>query len=429
MLTQILLNPTKSVATLSKYGLYSMFIDECLTRELEKPMRRKTQQDVRRRFMQDLAWWLWCFKRTRTFTVDEIPSELLAFYTSEAADRVGEIRELLVGSVVEEQSVGSLLKEKNAGTFYFPHMSFTEFLVAEYLITRSLKEQDYSVLSASIGGEVKSFIHSYTKEDALNILAEKIAIFLGEHWRVDRGISWDLLALICESPTLNRQAAIIAENPLSFQIDKKGRRGPLRGVPAMKWQLALNLAVLRHAGLHGAILSANLAAVGEVDVDLLAIAMQFATIVLFEDTNLIAHPRGPAMLLGALLSGIRIDKLFTAVRGDRWYNVISDTEDYCVSILTNIVLSPDCKMFILNTETVYGSVFNRSPIVSAPLHKGVKITVDVAEVRKHLRDKHAGQYLDRWIDILKPLKDRFIFAQVPRKPGESAKTASGRSSP
>jgi hypothetical protein len=420
MLAQILLNPKKSVATLSKYDLYTVFIEECLTREIEKPERRKTEQDTRRKFMQDLAWWLWAFKRTRTFTVDDIPEPLLAPYISETADPVGQMRELLVGSVIEERSVGSLLNEKDAGTFYFPHLSFTEFLVAEYLITRDLKEEDYDALPESIGGEIRSFLRSYKKEDALYRLSQEIMHVLGAHpWRLRRGFSLEVLTLIAESPTLNRQAAIIAKNPLSFQIDRKG--------PLGLWQLASNLAVLLHTGRHDAILSACLNAVGIMEIDFAVLAIQFVVIAMFGDSNEISNPKATAVMLAALLSGIRLDKLYHAIRGDdSKYTIASDTEDYCVSVLTHVSLSKDRSTFVFDVAKIYRPIFERPIIFAKRNHQNaMEVHVKAADVREHLRDNKARHHFDRWIGAMRSLDSRTIFEPGPtqRKPWEPARTA------
>jgi hypothetical protein len=167
MLAQILLNPKNSIEKISRYDLYNMFIEDCLSREEEKPERRKLDRKIRKRFMQDLSWWLWAIKRTRTFTVTDIPSAITQRFVSPDQDQLGQLRELLVGSVVEEQSIGSLVNEKDAGTFYFPHLSFTEFLVAEYLIERELKETDITILAQSLDGEIKGFVQGYKDQDGL----------------------------------------------------------------------------------------------------------------------------------------------------------------------------------------------------------------------------------------------------------------------
>jgi predicted NACHT family NTPase len=62
MLAQVLLNPNNSIEKIAKFDLYDIFINECLSREAEKYERKKTDTQVRRRFMQDLAWWLWAIK-------------------------------------------------------------------------------------------------------------------------------------------------------------------------------------------------------------------------------------------------------------------------------------------------------------------------------------------------------------------------------
>jgi hypothetical protein len=59
---------------------------------------------------------------------------------------------------VEEKAIGTLLTEKDAGTFYFPHLSFTEFLVSEYLAERDIKESDLAILARSFDVEIKSFL-------------------------------------------------------------------------------------------------------------------------------------------------------------------------------------------------------------------------------------------------------------------------------
>ena len=51
-------------------------------------------------------------------------------------------RELLISSIVEEKNVGGhFLSEKTAGVFYFPHTSFTEFLVADYIMGAHVSER------------------------------------------------------------------------------------------------------------------------------------------------------------------------------------------------------------------------------------------------------------------------------------------------
>src|ERR1700722_374088 len=164
LLSQILLHPNNSIEKLSKYDLYNLFVDECLARESRKHARQRTSSNTLRRFMQDLAWWLWTTKRTRTFTIYEIPNSLSANYVNPNADVISSLRELLISSFTDEASIG-LVEEKDAGTFYFPHQSFTEFLIADYVIDRRLSSVEFSDFVKSFNPEIESFLLAYTKED------------------------------------------------------------------------------------------------------------------------------------------------------------------------------------------------------------------------------------------------------------------------
>lgn len=394
MLAQILLNPAKSITALSKYELYNVFIEECLNYESGKPERRKTDNDLRRRFMQDLAWWLWAFKRTRTFTVDEIPAELRKAYISETTNDIGQLREFMVGSVVEERSVGSLLNEKAAGTFYFPHLSFTEFLVAEYLIERALTEQDVSVLADSIGGEVKSFIRSYKGGDALYILFGKIGAVLRDHsWKLKTGISLEVLLLIAESPTLRKDAAVIAQRPLTFGVERGG-------VLAI-WRVASNFAILLQTGRHTDILKTCIKSVGMEEFDYAVVAMQFVCVLMTRDLSVVSPV--PGYFLAAVLSGTRMEKLSSAIgRNESNYTISTETEEYCISILTRINLAKDGDAFTFDPTSIYQAVFSRPVIVPQyPDLSVTEVSVKVSDVRAKLRDSFARHHFDLWIDAMR----------------------------
>ena len=164
MYASIIANPKNMVDISGKFELYEAFISECINREQEKDERRKTSASDRREFMRDVAWWLWTVKRTRTFNASEIPEVLISKY-GPRDDSAPMLRELLIGSLIEERNVGALLSEKMAGVFYFPHQSFTEFLVAEYIIYRKLNAANYSQISGIFSGEIENFLRSYTKGD------------------------------------------------------------------------------------------------------------------------------------------------------------------------------------------------------------------------------------------------------------------------
>lgn len=224
MLALILLNPKNSIRNFSKYDLYKMFIDECVAREQEKHERRIITPGTRRRFMQEVAWWLWAIKRTRSFSISEMPNSLIGRFIEAGEDPLGTLRELLVGSVIEEQAVGSLLAEKNAGTFYFPHLSFEEFLVAEGLVEGNVASDSLAVLSDIFNEQIGSFLESCRACDALYVLYNNLA-------NVGENLTIELLRFVSKSPTLKNEL-----------------RKPERERPKAIWQFAVDVLALFAAG-------------------------------------------------------------------------------------------------------------------------------------------------------------------------------------
>jgi hypothetical protein len=131
MLAEVVADQNTNIADISRFSLYDMFIKLVLRREEEKSVRRHLDATKRLHFMRLLAWWLWTEKKTRTFAANEIPIDIIQKFNMEGVSLEGLRRELLVGSVLEGRRVGHFLSEKTSDVFYFPHTSFTEFLVAE----------------------------------------------------------------------------------------------------------------------------------------------------------------------------------------------------------------------------------------------------------------------------------------------------------
>jgi hypothetical protein len=76
-------------------------------------------------------------------------------------------RELLIGSVVEERHSGEFLEEKYASIFYFPHTSFTEFLVADYLTYTDIPAHEIEKLNTAMDGEVITFVNEHPSNTAM----------------------------------------------------------------------------------------------------------------------------------------------------------------------------------------------------------------------------------------------------------------------
>jgi NACHT domain-containing protein len=167
MLAEVVADPGADISSISRFTLYDMFIRRVLRREEEKSARRQIGTSARLNFMRLLAWWLWTDKKTRTFVANEIPIDIIERFKIEGVPIEGLRRELLIGSVLEERHIGLFLSEKTAGVFYFPHTSFTEFLVADYIMSSDFLNIDVSKLPNALYGEVPTFLDEHPSKDAI----------------------------------------------------------------------------------------------------------------------------------------------------------------------------------------------------------------------------------------------------------------------
>jgi hypothetical protein len=166
MLAEVAADPDADLSAVSRFTLYELFIKSILRREEVKAARRHLGTSQRLHFMRLLAWWLWTVKKTRTFAANEIPAEIVQKFLIPNVSFEGLRRELLIGSVLEEKNVGYFLAEKDAGIFYFPHTSFTEFLVADYIMSTDFLSIDVVKLPDALYGEVPTFLHEHPSKDA-----------------------------------------------------------------------------------------------------------------------------------------------------------------------------------------------------------------------------------------------------------------------
>lgn len=166
MLAEVAADPDADLSAISRFTLYELFIKSILRREEEKAARRHLGATQRIHFMRLLAWWLWTVKKTRTFAAHEIPLEIIQKFQIPNVSLEGLRRELLIGSVLEEKNVGYFLAEKDAGIFYFPHTSFTEFLVADYIMSTDFLTIDIDKLPDALYGEVPTFLEEHPSKDA-----------------------------------------------------------------------------------------------------------------------------------------------------------------------------------------------------------------------------------------------------------------------
>ena len=113
-------------ANVTRWTLYTEFFQSLAAREAKKPARRPIDPEARLTFLRSVALWLWRSRDGSTlFKVDDLPSDLLAPLPDGDAETVDEKR--------REYLTGAFLERKAGDTYFFPHRSFAEFLVAQHL--------------------------------------------------------------------------------------------------------------------------------------------------------------------------------------------------------------------------------------------------------------------------------------------------------
>jgi hypothetical protein len=151
---------------LNRYELYKRFIYNFITRESRKAARQPTndvltKKDLRddgAKFMQSMAWWLLTEKKENRFVAEEIPIELIPDGIRAKREKSAAIREAIVGSVIEPVSKTGVLGSKAKRYYYFPHKSYLEFLVANYLESHTFFRESYRKFISLVNHEILTFI-------------------------------------------------------------------------------------------------------------------------------------------------------------------------------------------------------------------------------------------------------------------------------
>ena len=130
ILVELALDPAIDLSALAanvtRWTLYTEFFQSLAAREASKPARRPIEPEARLTFLRNIALWLWRQRDGSTsFKVDDLPAELLASLPDGDAETQDEKR--------REYLTGAFLERKAGDTYFFPHRSFAEFLVAQQL--------------------------------------------------------------------------------------------------------------------------------------------------------------------------------------------------------------------------------------------------------------------------------------------------------
>jgi len=162
MVTDLAIDPAVKWRSFSRYELYSEFLHRIIDRESDKPTRGRFSANQRHAFQKRLAWWVWRRSLGTGFQLDAIPDSLFPEWTSsgDSADPEGVRRDLIVGSVLDG---------KAGENYFFPHRSFLEFLVAEYISERHWDAAMLSEVDMALNPEISDFIEE--SNGAANVAA------------------------------------------------------------------------------------------------------------------------------------------------------------------------------------------------------------------------------------------------------------------
>lgn len=175
MLAELATSHSRPLGELTRFTLYKRFMDELIRREMKKEARQQFSSDVRRRFSQQLSWWMWSTNHTLGVRLQEIPTEIFTPYGASTTP-VEAIRRDLVS--------GSFLDAKEGDLFIVPHRSMIEFSVAENIIAEACGEgltadflkRSWHLLTT----DVMAFVLEARSEQTLAALAEALRTYMGE---------------------------------------------------------------------------------------------------------------------------------------------------------------------------------------------------------------------------------------------------------
>jgi hypothetical protein len=181
MLADLAIDPEVKWRSFSRYELYREFIERITEREASKPSRSAFHHDARLSFIRRVAWWVWGRATASGFNLADLPDALLGPIPGGLSASPDGIRRDLVA--------GSILEKKAGDRYYFPHRSFLEFLVAEYLCIEATEIEDLQYFSQSMTQEVTDFI-----KDSGH--ARTVAAWRRSLDNIDAPLSFDLYMLI-----------------------------------------------------------------------------------------------------------------------------------------------------------------------------------------------------------------------------------------
>ena len=206
MLADLAIDPRVKWRSFSRYELYREFIERIGTREANKPTRALFDGRARLSSIRRVAWWVWTGPGTHGFSLADLPESVHGPVPDKVGASVEGIRRDLVS--------GSILEKKTGDIYYFPHRSFLEFLVAEYVCIEADPEEVVRY-SGCLTAEVLDFI----KESGR---IQKVAAWSESVYVTDVTCAPEFIALIAWAMTRcdkKSPAALHAQRPWDVLFD------------------------------------------------------------------------------------------------------------------------------------------------------------------------------------------------------------------
>ena len=150
MLAEVAAHPTVNFREFTVHQLYDVFIQLTIERELEKQERRTYGYNDRRAFARELAWWLWSSSQGMNIAAGQIPDSLVTKFRKDPNEDIDAVRRDLVSACFLDRKVG--------GGLYFPHRSFQEFLVSEWLANANPASLNFTEVGRALNPEIVRFL-------------------------------------------------------------------------------------------------------------------------------------------------------------------------------------------------------------------------------------------------------------------------------
>lgn len=201
MIAEIAAHPTNELTTYSRHGLYKTFLDMIIERELCKQTRTNFSSYERRIFIREIAWWLWEKNAASGFLAMDVPTTMLERYMKSKNHTHSDVLRDLIS--------GSILETKLSDRFYFPHRSYQEFLISEYIVNKQWEQHELPLLSHAINEEISNFIRESNNFTLLKEIKPRLALFKGVlNWKLLEVLAWIEWKSIDEVVKHNSSSAI-----------------------------------------------------------------------------------------------------------------------------------------------------------------------------------------------------------------------------